>query len=126
MSWEDDVLATVRDLIHRSKEVVTYAGTVSNIDTVNKVVSVIVDGAQASTPCLPLAHIDLSTGNRVTVMKAGGTYYVVGVMAFKSVVRAPGYSGTHPIGTQPGDMWYRSDLNHFYGNVNGTPTQLDN
>lgn len=126
MSLEDDILKTVQDLIRRSKEIITYAGTVSSIDTTNKVVSVVVDGAQAATPCLPLAHIDLATGQRVTVMKAAGTFYVIGVMAFKRVVSLPSYTGTHPTGTVAGDMWYRSDLNHAYININGTPTQADN
>lgn len=126
MSWEDDIIDTVRDLLKKHKEATTFAGVVSNINTTDKIVSVIVDGAQAATPCVPLAHLDLATGQQVTVMRAGGTYYVVGVMAFKQVVRAPGYTGTHPIGTQPGDMWYRSDLGQFFGNCNGTPKQLDN
>lgn len=124
MGWEDDILATVRDLIKRSKEVVTYAGTVSAIDTTNTIVTVIVDGAQAGTPCLPLAHIDLAAGQRVTVMKAGGTFYVIGVMAFKRVIKLPSYTGSHPTGTSPGDMWYRSDTNLAYVNLNGTPTSL--
>ncbi len=126
MSFEDDILSTVRDLIKRSKEVITYAGIVGGIDTVNKIINVTVDGAQAPTPCLPLAHLDVVAGQRVTVMKAAGTFYVVGVLAFKQVVRLPTYTGTHPTGTLAGDMWYRSDLNHAYININGTPTQADN
>lgn len=124
MGLEDDILATVRDLIAKSKEVITYAGTVGGIDTVNNIVNVTVDGAQAATPCLPLAHIDLVSGQRVTIMKAAGTFYVIGVMAFKRVVSLPRYTGTHPTGTSPGDMWYRDDLNLGYINLNGTPTSL--
>lgn len=126
MSLEDDILATVKDLIARSKEIITYAGVVGGVDTVNKIINVTVDGAQAPTPCLPLAHLDVVAGQRVTIMKAAGTFYVIGVMAFKQAVQLPTYTGTHPTGTQPGWMWYRSDLNHAYVNVNGTPTQLDN
>lgn len=126
MSFEDDIIATVRDLIAKSKEVITYAGVVGGIDTTNKIINVTVDGAQAPTPCLPLAHLDVVAGQRVTVMKAAGTFYVIGIMAFKQVVRLPTYTGTHPTGTSPGDMWYRSDLNHAYININGTPTQADN
>lgn len=121
---EDDILSMVRDLIRRSKEVVTYAGVVQNIDTVNNVVSVVVDGANGVTPCVPLAHIDLATGQRVAVMKAVNVFYVVGVMAFKRTVSLPRYTGSHPTGTVPGDMWYRDDLNLAYVNLNGTPTSL--
>lgn len=124
MSFEDDILATVRDLIARSKEVITYAGVVGGVETTNKIINVTVDGAQAPTPCVPLAHLDVTPGQRVVVMKAAGTYYVVGVMAFKQAVRLPTYTGNHPTGTSPGDMWYRSDLNHAYININGTTTQL--
>lgn len=124
MGLAEDILATVKDLIHRSKEIITYAGVVTDIDTINRVVSVKVDGAQAGTPCVPLEHIDLSVGDRVTILKAGGTFYVVGVMAFKRVVNLPGYTGSHPTGTQGGDMWYRTDLNQGFINLNGTPTSL--
>lgn len=124
MSLEDDILATVKDLIKRSKEVITYSGTVAAINATT--VDVIVDGAQATTPCVPLAHSDLTGGQRVTIMKAGGSFYLIGVQAFKRVVKLPSYTGTHPTGTVAGDTWYRSDLNHAYVNVNGTPTQMDN
>jgi hypothetical protein len=124
MSFEDDILATVRDLIAKSKETVAYAGTVGGIDTTNKIVNVTVDGASAPTPCLPLAHIDFVSGQRVAILKAAGTFYVVGSMAFKRVVSLPRYTGAHPTGTSPGDMWYRDDLNLGYINRNGTPTSL--
>jgi|SRR5882724_35369 len=126
MSLEDDILSAVKDLIRRAKQITTYAGVVSAVDTANKVISVIVDGANAATPCLPLAHYDIAVGQRVTVMQASATYYVIGVLGFKSVVTLPGYTGTHPTGTVPGQMWYRTDTNHAYVNVNGTPTQVDN
>lgn len=126
MSWEDDILETCRDLIRRSKTVVCYAGTVSEVTTSPVEVSVIVEGASAPTPCIPLNHNVWVAGQRVVIVKAGEAWYVVGVLGFQSVLRAPQHTGTHPTGTTPGDVWYRSDLNHFYGNVNGTPTQLDN
>lgn len=126
MSLEDDILNAVKDLIKRSKEVVTYAGKVSEVNTTTGVVSVIVDGATGVTPCLPLIHMDLAAGQRVAVMKAAGTFYIIGIMGMKRVVHLPSYTGSHPTGTVAGDMWYRSDLNHAYININGTPTQADN
>ncbi len=126
MSFEDDILATVKDLIQRSKEIVTYTGVVGGVDTVNNIVNVTVDGAQAPTPCLPLDHRYWTGGQRVVIMRAAGTWYVIGVLGLQTVVRLPSYTGTHPSGTNPGEMWYRSDTNHAYVNVNGTPTQVDN
>lgn len=124
MSLEDDILQTVRHLIDKSREVVSYGGVVQNVDTVNNIVSVVVDGANGVTPCVPLAHIDFATGQRVVILKASKVWYVVGIMAFKRVVALPRYSGSHPTGTNPGEMWYRDDLNHAYMNVNGTATQM--
>ncbi len=124
MSLEDDILAAVLDRIQRAKEWIAYAGKVNALDTTNNVVSVIVDGSTGDIPAKPLTHDDLAVGRRVIVLKAGETWYVVGVIGNKRVVSLPPYSGTHPTGTSPGDMWYRSDLNQGFINLNGTPTSL--
>lgn len=124
MSLEDDILRTVQDLIRRAKEVVAYAGVVSDINTTTKVVSVIVDGANAGIPCVPVNDIDLSLGQRVVILKAANNFYVIAITGLKTVVRLPRYTTTHPTGTSTGDMWYRDDLNNGYININGTPTAL--
>ncbi len=124
MSLEEDILTAVLDRIRKSKEIITYAGKVGSIDTTNNIVGVIVDGATGETPSKPLTHIDLSVGKRVTIMQAGNTWYLIGIIGSKKVVTLPSYTGTHPTGTSPGDMWYRSDNNLAYVNLNGTPTSL--
>lgn len=126
-SFEDDIISMVKDMLKKHEDILTYAGTVSEVTSTPKPkVSVIVDGAQSATPCVPLTHRNWVAGQRVVIMRAGGTWYTVGILGFQTVLSAPRYTSTHPTGTSAGDVWYRDDLNHFYGNVNGTPTQLDN
>lgn len=122
MALEDEILKACREMIRRSKEVTAYTGKVIAFDTTNKIVSVTIDGAQNTTPCIPIDDTNIVLGRRCVILKAGGQYYLIGVLGNR-VVNFPDYTGSHPT-SNPGDAWFRSDLGHAYINIGGVATQI--
>lgn len=119
--FADDILLACKTLIEKSKETVAYAGRLQNVGS-NGIASVVLDGATGETPCTILDHVNRVSGTRVAVLKVKDTFYIIGTLGNR-VLSLPTYTGAHPAGTNPGDSWYRTDLNHAYMNVNGTITQ---
>lgn len=122
MALEDEILQACREMIKRSKEIVAYTGKITSYDSTNKIVSVTIDGAQNATPCTPLDDNNIVLGRRCVILKAGGLFYLVGVLGNR-VVNFPDYTGSHP-SSNPGDAWFRSDLGHAYINIGGVATQI--
>lgn len=123
MSLEEDILNACRKLIARSRDVVTFAGKVQGYDTTTNIVTFIVDGANAGISCIPLDSAMPIIGMRGVVIKVIDVFYFIGRLGNK-VVSLPEYTGSHPSNTNPGEMWYRSDLGHAYINLAGVPTQF--
>src|SRR5690349_3956669 len=122
MSLEEDILSACMKLIKKSQNVVTYAGIVQNYDVPTNTVTFIVDGASAGIPCIPLDQTVPVIGLRGVALQVGDTYYFIGRLGNR-VTSLPNYTGSHPT-SNPGDMWFRSDLGHAYINIAGVATQV--
>lgn len=119
MALDDDLLRAVEERINASKERVAVVGTVSSVEPL----TVVFDGASLAVPCSALDDTNLQIGKRVCVARWGVDWVVVGALGNR-VTHFPNYTGADPTDTNPGDAWYRVDLNAPYMNVAGVATEM--
>jgi hypothetical protein len=118
MALDDDLLRALEERIRASKERTVVVGTVQSVEPL----SVVFDGASIAVPCVSLDDTNLAAGKRVCIARWGVDWVVIGALGNR-VTHFPSYTAT-PTGTNPGDGWYRSDLNTPYININGVATPI--
>lgn len=119
MALDDDILHAAQALDEKAKEPTLFVGVVSQVDPPE----VIFDGSSSAMPCISLDDVNLVVDKRVVVGAFGKDFVIIGAMGNR-VTSFPSYDTADPTSTNPGDAWFRTDLNRAYMNVKGVAVPL--